>query len=449
MRESPVSADRASASAARVRREAGFVAIFVAILAVLIIGFLGLAVDSGHVQAASQQLQDAADSAALAGAVKLAGETNSTGGGYPLTRAAAVSMAALNRAAGDAVVIDSNTGNDAAGDIVVGTWNPLTSTFTPGTTLPNAVKVVARRTASAPGGALALNFGGVVGVTSSDVSRNAIATFTSSTSPYIHVLDAAAASALYISGNAVLGASGGRVQVNSTSPTALNAAGNAKITAVQTNVCGNATIASNASVSNLRTGAAGKADPLASVLSVSAWTTLKASMTMPAGVNGKISATGTYSPGNYPKGLALATSSVATLLPGTYMFGTTFTMTGSSKLIATGATILCDSGVKPSVSGSAGLALTPPLSGTYKGLMLMCHRSTTGVALTLSGNGVIDCQGTFYVPGGSVTLSGNGVAQGLGQIICLKLTQSGNANVSGINVVPATTSGGGMTALVH
>ena len=94
------------------------------------------------------------------------------------------------------------------------------------------------------------------------------------------------------------------------------------------------------------------------------------------------------------------------------------------------------------------MTLTPPLSGSLEGLLIMTHRSTSGTGFSFSGNGAIVCEGTVYAPGATVSLSGNGTAQGLGQIVCRKLTQTGNASITGRHIVPAEGSGGA-TALVQ
>ncbi len=430
------------------RREAGLAFVIVAIFAVVLLGFVGLALDGSHVQSAAHQLQDAADAAALAAAAKLASESSPSGGSYDTTRTAAVDVAALNEAVGLPVKLDPNTGNSAGGDVVVGTWNTASSVFTPTTTSPNAVKVVARRTTGTADGPLPLYFGGALGFASGEVARTAIASFVVSPNPFVLVLDPAGDGALTMSGNGSLGVSGGKVQVNSTSSTGIKMSGNAVISADVAAVCGNASLSGNASISNLEAGASAYADPLESLLPTStAWNTVKNSMPKPLGANGKIGGTGTFAPGYYPKGLSLSGPSIATLQPGLYMFGDSFSMSGQSTLIGTAVTFLVDSGIQPSLSGGAGMTITPPSSGTYKGLAMMCHRSTTGSSvLKLSGNGLIQCQGTFYVPGGGASLSGNGAAQALGQLICWSLTMSGNGACTGLNIVPSTT--GSQTTLV-
>src|SRR6187399_1752992 len=112
------------------RGESGMIAVAVALMAVVILGFAGLALDTSHVQATGEQLQAAADAAALAGAATLSGETSPEGGSYTASRAAAVSVAAGNTAAATPVVLEPNAGNAASGDVVVVRWNAVTASFT-------------------------------------------------------------------------------------------------------------------------------------------------------------------------------------------------------------------------------------------------------------------------------------------------------------------------------
>lgn len=154
----------------------------------IIVGFLlvfaVLAIDFSRMYYVRGELQNAADSAALAGVDKLDCTNTTT---QVAARAEAVTFAAKNNAAGAPVVlgsdssgntntlVDSNPGND----ITVGNWDPTTrvytTTITPSTPV-NAVQVRARRTLNSPGGTVALLFGKLVpGLTDMGVKREAIA----------------------------------------------------------------------------------------------------------------------------------------------------------------------------------------------------------------------------------------------------------------------------------
>jgi hypothetical protein len=97
------------------------VLIYVAILSLVLIGLAGIAVDSALVSSAGQELQNAADGAALnapATSVGREGDLSVTA-----VRSAAMSVALANDAANTSIKLDANTSNAATGDIVVGHWD--------------------------------------------------------------------------------------------------------------------------------------------------------------------------------------------------------------------------------------------------------------------------------------------------------------------------------------
>jgi Flp pilus assembly protein TadG len=166
------------------KNKKGITLIVVAILIVLLMVFIGLAVDIGYMYVTKGQLQNAADSAALAGATCLEPDIQPNGACPELTsiapsgpvqqltdprvaaaKSAAVNLAAKNKAAGIAVAID-NAGNTLSdsNDVTVGFWNTNNVTYTEGGTPINAIMVRTRRTANSPGGQVAIYFGKVLSV---------------------------------------------------------------------------------------------------------------------------------------------------------------------------------------------------------------------------------------------------------------------------------------------
>ena len=117
------------------------------------IGFAALAIDIGYFYHTKNQLQGAADAAALAGASLLDVTTNDP---TQLTaRQEAWKFACQNKAVGSNVYLatskpdcnaslssgELNGSNDSTGDIVVGNWNQLSSSFTSTGTPINAIQV--------------------------------------------------------------------------------------------------------------------------------------------------------------------------------------------------------------------------------------------------------------------------------------------------------------------
>ena len=97
----------------------------VGLTAVMAVG--ALVVDLGYARVVHAQLQDAADAAAHGGA----GYLDGTDEGIDFARQAAVDLALMNVAAGNPVRIDSNEGNAADGDVVIGWWDWETDEFIP------------------------------------------------------------------------------------------------------------------------------------------------------------------------------------------------------------------------------------------------------------------------------------------------------------------------------
>ncbi len=143
------------------RKRRGNTLILLTVAMVPLIGFASLGVDLGRVQVAKGELQTAADAAARNAASFLTQ-------GTALAQAAALATAALNTTDASPVVLIPAT------DVVVGTWNSGTSTFTAGGASPNAVKVYARRT-KALGTAVPLAFAGMFGMASCDITVSSIA----------------------------------------------------------------------------------------------------------------------------------------------------------------------------------------------------------------------------------------------------------------------------------
>src|SRR5579871_2785182 len=132
----------------------GVALVYVAVILIALIGVLGLAIDTGYVFLTAHQLQNAADSAALAGADEVPFDTIQASSN-------AVSEASQNNAAHHSVTLT------AANDVSVGNYNRTTGTFTANTSPYNACQVTARRTTGSADGPLSLLFAPIFGITTS------------------------------------------------------------------------------------------------------------------------------------------------------------------------------------------------------------------------------------------------------------------------------------------
>jgi Flp pilus assembly protein TadG len=146
------------------------VIIYVIVSILALLGFCSLSVDLGRVMVAKTQLRIAADAAARAGVGALAALP--PGSSTTTVVAAAQAIALKNQADGYAVTL-------AASDVIVGTWNTSTRTFSSGGTANNtttyqAVQVTARRT-KATNTAVPLLFAQILGAPTCDVTATTTA----------------------------------------------------------------------------------------------------------------------------------------------------------------------------------------------------------------------------------------------------------------------------------
>ena len=153
------------------RRRRGVVAIQVAVMLAVLMGFAALTIDIGAMYNAKAELQRTADAAALAAATML-GEY-AEGDPIELARGAAVESAYGNLVAGEPLQLNPST------DVEFGraNYDPDSNsyTFTPTEVVPDAVRVVARRTGNSASGPVQLFFAPLLGQNTAEISAEAIA----------------------------------------------------------------------------------------------------------------------------------------------------------------------------------------------------------------------------------------------------------------------------------
>jgi hypothetical protein len=177
----------------KLKDQRGVTAVIVAILVFLFVGIMALAIDVGYFHSTKNELQNIADAAALAGAGKL--------GNIYLSMSPSAASSYVFEDDRDIIEDSARTvvgsGKNPAGgkdiidiprsDVEIGTWdpdrdpkfiaiNPLIST-TSGGTLPDAVRVTARRdaVANSPVGTF---FGKIFGLTTQNIVSDAVAALT-------------------------------------------------------------------------------------------------------------------------------------------------------------------------------------------------------------------------------------------------------------------------------
>jgi len=395
----------------RKERRRGAVLIWSVMVMGLLIAIVGWGLDWGLGALVAHQLQNAADAAALAGAQKVRTD-------QAAARDLAIDVAAANQVARDAVDLDRNDLNDAAGDIVLGRFDRDTQIFEPNAGSPNAVKVVARRTAGSNDGTLPLLFGPIYGVPTIEVEREAIAMVGGGTGAGLIALNYTEKCGLDMSGTVTLQVNDGDVQVNSDNTKAFCANGTPVINAPVVNVKGEEWFSGNPDLAGeLNTGAPQIPDPLA-------W--LPEPTYDPAADLGTISLTGgnvlTINPGYYSGGISQNNGSL-TLNPGIYIVGGTgLNVTGTSNFTALGV-MLYVTGGRPKyavdLSGTGNIRITPPDPGnpdpayqyegatTYEGVSIFQARDNVHNSRII-GTNLLELEGTLYFPSNHLEVGGTG-----------------------------------------
>jgi Flp pilus assembly protein TadG len=393
----------------------GTVLIWVALCLLLLVGFVGLASDTGLVMLAGNELQNASDAAALAGAQFVRSDQD-------LARQMASDIGLANETANTNVVLALNGGNAADGDIVVGYYDRDERTFTPTTDAPNAVKVVARRTADAHG-AVPLVFGPTFNVNDANVVRSAIAMVGGGTGAGLIALCGDCPCALRVSGTVDVSVNDGDIQVNSDDDCAVCGNGNPVIDTPNLNINGGNCFNGGVGVTgDINTGSSTVPDPLA-FLPDPSWNS--------GDDLGSINVTGgtqTFQPGFYSGGINLNGGST-TFAPGIYVVdGAGLDIGGNANVFAEETMFFIIGSGNVNINGTGSIHITPPSSGIYEGVTFFQARDNSNESVII-GTGSLDLQGTLYFPNAPVEIGGTG--DGIGnQLIAYTIWLHGNGDLT-------------------
>ncbi|WP_432821181.1 TadG family pilus assembly protein [Trichloromonas sp.] len=116
------------------KQEGGAIAVIVAILILVLVGFAAFAIDFGHLAVVQKELQNAADAGALAGAQALYEDPDGAGSLKPgdavnmVSNRIAAETAAQNKS--EQLVVEITWAQNNNEDVQRGHWNPLTKAFT-------------------------------------------------------------------------------------------------------------------------------------------------------------------------------------------------------------------------------------------------------------------------------------------------------------------------------
>jgi len=417
----------------------------------LVTTLTGVGLDTAHLFLASQQVQNAADSAALAAARLVRSDTE-------LARSVAIVAAQANTVAGGTVVLEDNPENDPAGDIVMGIYNRDTAVFTPTLLGPNAVLIRARRTADSPSGRVPLLLGAAVGLDGVDVVRTVIAMNSAGGGGAGLLTLGTTGCGLDMSGSPTLNVVGGAVTINSTSSCAFCGTGVPTVNADVINVSGGQCVPWWANINApVNSNVAPTTDPLGNLPAPPIGVPMN-----PPGINVVGVNVVNAQPGYYPNGIRVGASGTLNMAPGIYIVGQGngggqfppgFRVDGAGRVNGDGVMIYVLEGAVD-LAGSGALNISPPDSSvhnfpgveTYEGISFFQARTNT-TRSRIVGAAQMNLQGTLYMPNNELDLRGSG--SGIGnQLIVNKLLMSGNPNVT-VNYNGAFPTGTGAVFIVR
>jgi hypothetical protein len=382
-------AGRGSGNSAR----RGFVLITMLCCLVVLVAFLGLAIDAGYLELVKTRMQTAADAAALGGAqeIKMNGAANVV--------AAAHADAALNGF------------TDAQHGVTVTVHNPPSGGYS--TADSTGVEVVVAQQVST-------FFMGIVGSSSVNLQARAVARQGSGTS-CLHVLDQNAAAAFSASGGANVQINCG-VIVESASATAFKVWGGTIVNASSIGVFGGSSITGGSTVTPAPvTGAPRQGDPLAYVTAPAVGGCTYTNTSVGGGL------TRTLGPGVYCNGITLSNGATITFSPGTYILkGGGLDIGGGVTATGSGVTFYNTAGggytyAPFSFHNGPNVTLSAPTTGPLAGILLFQDRSIVSAAVnSFLGGAVFSLNGSLYFPTTPISYSGGTNVAGTYSIIVAK-----------------------------
>jgi len=357
--------------------------IFFALMSPVLIGGVGLGSEGGLWLYKHEQVQGAADSAAISAANAYASNLTAN-----LTNQA------------DAVTASYGYVTGVGNTVVTVNRPPLTGSHT---TNPNAIQVsvtiqqqrllssiYSNRPVSITGTAVALAGSGGNGC--------------------VMALNQTVSGAISAQGSNSVTLSNCSIYDNSSDSSGLSAGGSAAISSLAAYVVGGVSGSSHfTTTQGMHTGSQAAADPYSNV-----------PLPTYSGCdnhNLTIKNTQTISPGVYCGGLQLNAGAVVTMQPGIYiMDGGSLQIAGGATLTGTGVTIVFTSHTgsnyaSATINGGATVNLTAPTSGTYAGIVFYGDRNMpTGTTFKFNGGSGQVVGGAVYVPSGALQYAGGAVA---------------------------------------
>ena len=396
------------------RDQRGQAIILIAVFMSAMVMIVGLAIDTGQLFIARRSQQEAADAAAFAGAVVLyqGGTTGTLGTAVAAAKDDATLNGYTNGVNGVTVTVSnppasgSFSGNIAYVQVTI--TAPIRTSLLPGTT-----DVTARGVA----GNAPLNLGYAV----------------------MAIDQACTSGAAALSSNGSMLITGGGIMINSCSTTAGTNSGTVSLTPAGTY---NVDVVGNVSGTwpDLRTGRVVQPDPFAGYAKPSTTGLTTYAPACPPTINQPGIYTAVFgsncdyvlAPGNYIfKGGGINLQGNSSLCTGVTCgtptaAGGVFLFFTSSTYTATGGT--CS---QMKLEGNNATTLSPPLTGTYAGMLMMFDSNCPSMSIAIGGNGNISSTGTIYAPTQTISGNGNNAVVGVSQIVAKKFdTQNADFTIT-------------------
>jgi Flp pilus assembly protein TadG len=421
------------------RDQGGVVAVAVAILLPVLIGFAGLGIEVGMWFWIQRQNQSAADAAAISAALEYAAQiergvaTDSAAATAAATTAANCNLFSTSSSSSNAVCpLPSSASNTITlypcyGFTVGSSCNTLSSNGT-----LNAVQIALTQPLNTTFANLVTAIWGP-SLNTVNVTTTAIAAFPAAGTACYLALDPTAADTFLVDNNGMLPNANCWVASNSSSASALNCNSNCTI-AGPTTVVGGDAVSNNGHLdgSPNRTYVSAIADPYASV-SVTGFPAPGTGCTPPFTPATPVTS-GSIPPGHYCGGIQINGTTVTMSSSGVYYIDQAFNIdNGSLNAIPPGGvTIIINGGYPVGIGPNSTLKINAQSTGPFAGIAIFGPRnSSPGVIQEFAANSRNNIQGAIYFPSQTIQFDPNSqLTSACTQIIAQQIHIENSANVS-------------------
>lgn len=413
------------------RDETGVIAVMFALMLPLVLAGIGMGVEVGNWYAAKRELQSAADTAALAGAIE---KYNGSGGGTITSEATTEAQRNGFTTSGGgtiAVNVPPTSGSYTADSLAVEVklTKPISTMFVKYLMSQSSVTATGRAVAKMK-----------------SQSGNAC----------VLALNTSLGDSINITGSTNINAANCDVATNSSHSQAFSVSGSVNVTAECFYSAGGYSRSGSASIVStscgaVQTNAKRFADPYEDIDLPTYSTSCDGSHT-----NYHHSGSGTQniSPGVYCGGIQFSGSGTLNLAAGTYILHEgDLKLSGSGTFNATGGVTIILAGSSSGnvgdleISGSTGINWTAPTTGTYKGLMVYQGRDAGSGTNQFTGSSTLNITGAIYTPARMLKFAGSsGSGTNCVQLIGDTVKFTGSSGFNGNNCSSAGVTMAGQVA---